>query len=208
MLSLANFYIKKSVTAVHGALMLQHAKKMLEQDWDYPEKMCYSSCFFCNSSYTVIVHQLISPSTHEEKPKEETCFLKWWETEMMSSQWARKIAPVTKQAANLLDQHRCASGRIVDSFPAHVFGGPLKKSKVWALHLGSAQPAARMSLGQLCRVAPCQNQQPREPARDTCLFYLPSSSFQDKNSMICTCSLPTYSACQPTYIACQGVFRF
>lgn len=117
---------------------------------------------------------------------------------MMSSQWARKIAPVTEQAANLLDQHRCASERIVDSFPAHVFGGPLKKSKVWALHLGSAQPAARTSLGQLCRVAPCQNQQPCEPARDTCLYYLPSSSFQDKNSMICTCSLlPIVLVSQP-----------
>lgn len=49
---------------------------MLEWDGDYPEKVCHSSCIFCSCSYTVTSHQLISPSAHKEKPKEETRFVK------------------------------------------------------------------------------------------------------------------------------------
>lgn len=114
---------------------------MLEQDGAYPEKMCHSSCIFCSCSYTVTSHQLISPCVPKEKPKEETHFLKWWETEMrVSLQRARKTASATEWAANMLYRDRCALGT-TGSFPAHI-SSVWRKGRVW--HCTSHLP--RMSL--------------------------------------------------------------
>lgn len=89
---------------------------------DHPGKKCAILPVF--SAIVVILSYHITSSTpaHTKRNPTKTLFsqvVRKRETRVYL-QWARKIAPVTEQAAHLLSQHGCASESITDSFLAHI----------------------------------------------------------------------------------------